>query len=141
MREPLMRSCRVTTPRRLAFVLGLLLSIGCVDARDAKSASAPEMRALLVGGKWVRHLDEKRFFPDGTYEALDPGRADPIRGTWRLDDRRLRLTEENETTEHRILVLNETDLELTFGSAGQRLSYRRSEQNGHAHQRRSRGGM
>jgi cell division protein FtsL len=116
----------MTHARRTALVLALLLSIGCVGAGETKTASTHETRSLLVGGKWIRHLDEKQFFADGTYEARDPARESPIRGTWRLDDRRLRLTEENETTDHRIIAISETDLEMTFGSARQRLHYRRS---------------
>ena len=110
---------------RTALALTFLLSIACAGPGTSKGHSAEDMRSLLAGGKWIRHLDEKQFFRDGTYEALDRGRQYPIRGTWRLNGRRLRLTEENETTDHRILTISDTNLEMTFGSAGQRLHYRR----------------
>ena len=117
----------MTSLRRSAVALALLVLVGCAGAADPRISSAQEIRTLLVGGKWLRHLDEKQFFADRTYDASDPARrTNPIHGTWRLDGHSLRLTERNETTDYQIIAISHTDLEMTFGTAGQRLHYRRA---------------
>ena len=116
----------MTSVRWSALLLVALLFVGCAGAGDPRIGSNDQTRSLLVGAKWLRHLDEKQFFADGTYEKSDPVRTEPKRGTWRLDGRSLRLTVENETTVHRILAISHTSLEMTFGSGGQRLHYRRA---------------
>jgi hypothetical protein len=121
-----MRYCSMATVRRSVLVLAALLLVGCAGVRDPGIASNEQTRSLLVGRKWHRHLDEKQFFADGTYEANDPTRAEPKHGTWQLHGRSLRLTEDKETTVHTIIAISLTSLEMTFGSGGQRLHYRRS---------------
>jgi hypothetical protein len=106
--------------------VALLAGVG--DAVGATNPpSAEQIRSLLVGGTWARHLDDRVFFPDGRFESYERGRNYPTRGTWRLDGDRLSVTAEHETTEHRILAISATDLEMTFGTAGQHLHYRRSQ--------------
>jgi hypothetical protein len=104
-------------------LLPLVLLAACADTR---SSGTSDLRSLLIGGTWARHLDEKLFFPDGTYESHDRAHDQPTHGTWRLDGRTLSMTEGGETTAHRILTITETYLEMTFrnGSAG--LMYHRS---------------
>ena len=116
----------MTTVRWATLLLAALLFVGCAGAGDPRIGSSNQTRSLLFGSKWLRHLDEKQFFADGTYEASDPARTEPKRGTWQLDGRSLRLTEENETTVYHILSISNTSLKMTFGSGGQRLHYRRA---------------
>jgi hypothetical protein len=115
--------CRVA---RFAAVLALFVCGACANSRVARVPSADEIRSRLVGGTWVRHLDDRTFRADGTFESYERGRNYPTRGTWRVEGDELSLTAEHETTRHRILVITPTKLDMTFGAAGQQLHYTRA---------------
>lgn len=106
-----------------AGVIALLVVAAC--AHTPVGTAPKEIRSLLVGGTWARHLDDHRFHADGTFESYERGRNDPTRGTWRLQGTELSLTAEHETTRYRILTITSAKLEMTFGSAGQHLRYTR----------------
>ena len=38
------------------------------------------VRSRLIGGTWARHLDEKLFFANGTYESHDRVHNKPMHG-------------------------------------------------------------
>jgi hypothetical protein len=104
-------------------LLPLLLVVACAGTR---SSGASDIRSLLVGGTWARHLDEKLFFADGTYESHERAGGGPKHGTWRLDDRMLTMTEGGKTTTHRIILVTAMRLEMTFGDGSKGLMYHRS---------------
>ena len=104
----------------------LLICTACANTQVARARSTHNIRSLLVGGTWARHLDDRRFYPDGTFQSYERGRNYPTHGTWRLEDQELSLTAEHETTRHRILAITPAKLDMTFGAAGQHLFYTRA---------------
>ena len=104
-------------------LIPLLLLGACAGTR---SSGVSDIRSLLIGGTWARHLDEKLFFRDGTYESHDRAHDQPTHGTWRLEGRTLSITEGGETTTHRIFSITETRLDMTFGNGSAGLMYHRS---------------
>lgn len=106
--------------------LVMAFSVGLVSIGTAGEREADQIRSLLIGGKWARHLDEKLFFADGTYESHDRANNHPAHGTWRLQGHLLRMTEGDKTTTHRIISIGAQELEMTFGDGTEGLRYTRS---------------
>jgi hypothetical protein len=106
-------------------VVPVLLIAGCAGS-SVHGPQSSDIRSRLIGGTWARHLDEKLFFADGTYESHDRAHDQPTHGKWRLAGRTLSMTEGGKTTTHRIISVTATDLDMTFGNGSEGLHYDRS---------------
>lgn len=104
----------------------ILIAVLVPYVATASPKEAASVRLRLIGGTWARHLDEKLFFVDGTYESHDREHDKPTHGRWRLEGKTLIMTEGGETTKHRIISVTATDLDMTFGDGSEGLHYRRS---------------
>src|SRR5215212_2003215 len=105
--------------------LAITVCVGCESTGGQSVPTKSRTRTLLIGGTWARHLDEKLFFADGTYESHDISDDKPKHGTWRLDGRILTMTEGGKTARHQIISLTAKDLDMTFGDGSEGLHYRR----------------
>lgn len=104
----------------------IALYIGFAIAGSAQGDDSHDIRRLLVGGVWVRHLDDVRFFSNGTYEANDQTSDRAQHGKWRLHGHLLRMTKGGKNMIHRIVSIDAGKLEMTFGDGTEGLAYARS---------------
>lgn len=107
---------------RLIVAIVVMVTASCVSVTPDHSGTK-DIRSLLVRDTWMRHLDDKRFFADGTYESNERDSDYTKHGTWRLQGRILTMTEGKKTTTHRIIYIGPKELDMTFGDGSEGLQY------------------